>query len=427
MQNNHTSLDALRRTPRESGARRRSAGPLLVLLAFLLGMAALFALLFGDRIRPRIPVTAVPALYLETGDAIAFVAVETPGRMVAQASGWIEPDPFPVRVPFKTDGFVQEVFVLEGQAVRQGELIATLDDSNHVLRVAMLEAEFSMAEAEQRAAKAELVEATDRAARVRLLGDEDIAPVERIAADRMAAEAQAMADQRSARVAVLRAQLDEARLDLERTRVVSPVDGVVLARHAAPGLKRMAGMEDMDSASAVTLYDPRKLQVRVDVPLSDAGRIESGMTARIVTAAFANRVFTGAVTRITSEADITRNTLQIKVAILDPDPRMRPEMLCRVEFIGSATRAPATASGKRLIWIPAAAVLDEGNKDTAVVWVIDPVNETAARRTITIGAEVRDGYRPVLDGLRAGEKVVINGADRLRPGALVSVQEGEQP
>lgn len=396
-----------------------------MLFAFLLGMAALFALLFGDRIRPRVAVSIAPALYLESDGSPSAAAPSTTGRMVAQASGWIEPDPFPVRVPFKTDGFVEQVFVLEGESVQQGDLIATLDASNHTLRVAMLEADLAMAEAEMRAAEAALLEANDRVARLAQLGGDDVAAVERVAADRMAAEAAAMADQQRARADSLRARLDEARLDLERTRVVAPIDGIVLARHAAPGLKRMAGMDDMDSSSAVTLYDPRKLQVRVDVPLSDAGRIDTGMTARIVTAAFANRTFTGVVTRITGEADITRNTLQVKVAILDPDPRLRPEMLCRAEFIGNAT-ATESPAGTRLVWIPAAALGGE-NGDAATVWIIDPVTETAAQRTITIGPEQRDGYRPVLDGVRAGERVVIAGADRLRPGALVKVHEGVEP
>ncbi|HMO51004.1 MAG TPA: efflux RND transporter periplasmic adaptor subunit [Kiritimatiellia bacterium] len=388
-------------------------------------MAALFALLFGDRIRPRVAVTVAPALYLESDGAIPGAGRETAGRMVAQASGWIEPDPYPVRVPFKTDGFVEHVHVLEGQSVRQGELIATLDASNHALNVAMLEAELNMVEAEQRAAEAKLEEATDRVARLQRLGDDDVSPVERIAADRMAAQARAMAEQQKARGAAIRTQLDQARLDLERTRVYAPADGVVLARHAAPGMKRMAGMDDMDSASAVTLYDPLRLQVRVEVPLSDAGRIETGMTARIVTAAFPNRIFTGVVSRITGEADITRNTLQMKVAILNPDLRMRPEMLCRVEFIGTAART-AAAVGTRQVWIPAIALL-ENDGDRAVVWVIDPVNDTAERRAVILGAEERNGYRPVIEGVRPGEKVVVAGADRLRPGALVTLKEGEQP
>ena len=397
-----------------------------MLLLFLLGIAALAALLFGDRLRPRIAVTTTPALYLASGDVTSAASLPATARLIAQASGWIEPDPFPVRVPFKTDGFVDQVLVLEGEAVTQGMLIATLDASNHLLRVAMLEADLAMAEAEQRAAAAAVIEATDRVARLRQLGDDDVAAVERIGAERMASEASAMADQQHARIASLRARLDEARLDLERTRVVAPMDGVVLARHAAPGMKRMAAMEEMDSSSAVTLYDPQRLQVRVDVPLSDAGRIDTGMTARIVTAAFANRIFTGVVTRITGGADITRNTLQVKVAILDPDPRLRPEMLCRAEFIGAPTRSPATTDGTRLVWIPAAALVEE-NGENAAAWIIDPVNETASRRTITLGAEQRDGYRPVLDGVRAGEQVVIEGAERLRPGALVTAHGGATP
>ncbi len=396
-----------------------------MLLVFIIGMAALAAMLFGDRLRPRVAVSVTPALYLESDGSTPAITTASSGRLIAQASGWIEPDPYPVRVPFKTDGFVDQVLVLEGQPVRQGELIATLDASNHILRVTMLEAERSMAEAELRAAEAGLLEASDRLARLQQLGDDDVAAVERIAADRMATEALAMADQQRARLAVIDAQRNEARLDLERTRVVAPMDGIVLARHAAPGMKRMAAMDDMESSSAVSLYDPRHLQVRVDVPLSDAGRIEPGMTARIVTAAFANRIFTGVVTRITGEADITRNTLQVKVAILDPDPRLRPEMLCRAEFIGSSTESAITA-GSRLVWIPASA-LAENNGESAAVWVIDPVNETAEKRTITLHSEERDGYRPVREGLRAGEKVVTAGADQLRPGVRVAMQEGAQP
>lgn len=416
-------------------------------------MAALFALLFGDRLRPRIPVTAAPALYLEIDGDMPSVSHDIPGRMIAQASGWIEPDPFPVRIAVKTDGFVESVLVLEGQAVAAGELLATLDATNHMLRVARLEAEYAEAEAalaardheiaaaavEVASAEARLAEAADRATRLRTLDDADVAPVERIGAERAEAEANARADsarldvltrqarrdQQKDRIAAIDAQLTQARIDLERTRVFSPMDGIVLERHAAPGMKRMAAMDDPDSASIVTLYDPTRLQARVDVPLSDIGRIETGMTARIVTAAFANRAFTGTVTRITGEADLTRNTLQVKVAIRDPDPRLRPEMLCRAEFLGSPTR-PASATGQRAIWIPAAALVAEEG-ESASAWVIDPVEETAEPRDLVIGGEERDGLRPVFDGLRAGERVVTDGADNLRPGALVTMKKGGQP
>jgi RND family efflux transporter MFP subunit len=426
------------------------------LLLFLLGMAALFALLFGDRLRPRIPVTVAPALLLETGeiaDAPGHAASPGPAAMIAQASGWIEPDPFPVRVAFKTDGFVATVLVLEGQAVRAGELLATLDDATHRLaeaaEVASLaeaeamlkvrENELVTTEARVAATEARVAETEDRVKRLHAVSDADAAPVERITASRALAEALAahdaalievgtrriQIDQQQARVAMVAAALDRARLELARTRVRAPMDGIVLARHAAPGMKRMAGMDDMESSSAVTLYDPARMQARVDVPLSDIGRIETGMAVRVVTAALPNMVFTGLVTRITGEADLTRNTLQVKVALRDPDPRLRPEMLCRAEFLapaaGSATGAPDTEH--RVLWIPAMALVD----GEAAVWVIDPVLSTAERRAVTVGAEERDGFRPVFAGLRAGEKVVTGGAAGLRPGALIALEEGAVP
>ncbi|HMP75495.1 MAG TPA: efflux RND transporter periplasmic adaptor subunit [Kiritimatiellia bacterium] len=448
MQTSQTALDSLRRTTRSPASRRRQAGPLLVLLIFLLGVAGLFALVFGDRLRPRVEVTVAPVLLLETGGGSASAAAEGPVTMIAQASGWIEPDPYPVRVPVKTDGFVDTVEVLEGQSVRKGDLLATLDAAT--LRIeaseqqAMLaEAEAALAErelsikaalAEAAAAEARLAEAADRSRRLHALTDEDVSPVERIATDRAETEARAanesarvavdmlrvQSDMQRARVTAAQAALDRIRLDLERTRVVAPMDGIVLALHAAPGLKRMAGMEDMESSSIVTLYDPSRMQARVDVPLSDIGRIVTGMSARVVTAALANRIFTGVVTRITGAADLTRNTLQVKVALRDPDPRLRPEMLCRAEFLAPVSSAGgASGDASRALWIPAAALVDGGG----AVWVIDPVRETAERRPVTTGAEERDGLRQVIEGLRPGEKVVTGGAERLRPGARVIVKE----
>lgn len=411
----------------------------------------MFAVLFGDRLRPRATVTVSPALYLETDSLTPAVSHDTPGSMIAQASGWLEPDPYPIRVAVKVDGFVEAVHVLEGQTIRAGDLVATLDATNRVLEVSRLQADLAEAratlavreqdiaasESEVKAAQARLDEATDRARRVRALDQGDISEAERVAAIFAESEALAMLEtaqiqvasrraqreQQQARVASLQAGLDQAQLNLDRCRIIAPMNGVVLKRHAAPGMKRMAAMDDPDSATIVTLYDPDHLQMRVDVPLSDAGKIETGMTARIVTAAFANRVFTGMVSRITGEADLTRNTLQVKVALLDPDPRMRPEMLGRAEFLGTQ-KHPLRQAGTRMIWIPTTAVMD-ADGDSASAWVIDPVRETAEDRAITLGQEERNGLSAVLTGLRAGEKVVTDGAANLKSGARVKIVSGE--
>lgn len=460
-------LTSIRRSTRNTGTKGRSLGTVAVFTAFIIGAALLFLLVFGDRLRPRISVTVASTMLVEGDTTTDAVSTRGPETVIAQASGWIEPDPYPIRVPVKIDGFVESVHALEGESVRAGELVATLDASNATYRLQSLEARWEEATAERdvlvhesaaattavRQAEAALAsaasrfaEAEDRHRRIQMLNDEDVAPVERIAAARAETEARALltkaetalelarisvatahatVTRQHSRIAALDAERNQARLDVGRTKIYAPMDGVVLKRHAAPGMKRMAGMDDMDSATMVTLYDPSKLQVRVDVPLSDAGKIEPGMPARATTAALAGHTFSGRVSRMTGEADLTRNTLQVKVALEHPDPRLRPEMLCRVEFLGGSQSGRVSEGGSRILWVNETALLSESG-NVAEVWVIDPINETASRREIRIGAERRDGWRRVLEGLRAGEKTVVQGADRLRPGALVEMKSGDE-
>src|SRR5688500_13988714 len=74
----------------------------------------------------------------------------------------------------------------------------------------------------------------------------------------------------------------EARLRLERMEVKAPSAGVVMVRLVEPGSKLMLASDDMRSAQAVRLYDPKKLQVRVDVPIADAAQVGVGQAAKVV-------------------------------------------------------------------------------------------------------------------------------------------------
>jgi HlyD family secretion protein len=471
----HTQLETLKRSSQPAGRSSKDRRTWLLMVGLLAGVALLFALIFGEQLRPRVIVKTMPVLLLEGGEDSAQQPeiIATTGAMVAQASGWIEPDPYPVTVPVKTDGFVETMHVLEGETVSAGDLLATLDNTNMTLEVNRLEAQLARAgaalevathqltsasaavaraEAMLKSSQARLDEARDRLARLDQLDASDTSPVERIAAERIVEEASAnLVDAQtglaSARASLLAREADrnekaaaaqtsavmieEARLSLERSRVYAPIDGVVLERYAAPGMKRMAGMDDMASSAIVSLYDPDRLQVRVDVPLADVGKIEQGGSARIMTAAFPNRVFTGRVSRITGEADITRNTLQVKVAIEQPDPRMRPEMLCRVEFMGTGQRAAGAQRGaaNQSLWIPERALTSPVDAEGhSMVWVADIVTETAHPRDVRLAASARDGMREVMEGLLAGERVVVEGMEKLKPGSKVRMaNEGDAP
>ena len=230
----------------------------------------------------------------------------------------------------------------------------------------------------------------------------------------------------SAEAAVARATAgrDEAALRLRRMDVRSPVGGVVLSRRVEVGSKIMLGMDDPQSATAVRLYDPEKLQVRVDVPLADAAKVGLGMAAEVVVGVLPDRTFRGVVTRVVPEADVAKNTLQVKVAIEDPSAELRPEMLARVRFVatpaGSAGDSDGDPGSGHLLFAPEALIERDG--DNAAAWVVDRSGggAVAARRRVEVGGARRDGWVSVASGLSAGDLLIARPAG-VSDGAAVRV------
>lgn len=444
------SLESLTRAPAATSKPVRRTPAWLVPVALLAGFALLFLALFRDRLLPA--TTVETAVVLATAGAEESAAPASSGGMLFQASGWIEPDPLPVKATALVDGVVENVHVLEGQTVTKGEVLATLVDADARLVLAAAERNHAMlvsarashlvaidaakkklenARAQCEATNTLEQEAADRHQRIKNL--KRAVSAAEIVATRLAFErakagclaAQAMADETEAdvrrleldtrtkdeEIAAAAVAVEQATLAFERTRIVSPVDGRVLRLAAAPGQKKMLLMDDPDSSTIAILYQPEKLQVRVDVPLADAARLSAGQQAKVRCSLLPDKIFTGEVTRITGEADLQRNTLQAKVRILDPADQLRPEMLCRVEFFGDAS-IPGQASGSLATWVPRAALAD------GVVWTADPDTRRVSKRSVQASSEIRDGHVRVLDGLRPGERVVLS-PQNLRDGQRV--------
>lgn len=151
-----------------------------------------------------------------------------------------------------------------------------------------------------------------------------------------------------AEVSRARAARDEAALQLERMTVRAPVSGNVLRRQKGPGDKVVRAMDDPHSSHVVHLYDPARLQVRVDVPLADAAQVGVGQVCEVVVDVLPDATFRGEVIRVTHEADLQKNTLEIQVRVVDPSPWLKPEMLARVKFLGvpgSGTGGEPAAAG----------------------------------------------------------------------------------
>jgi len=456
----------------------------------------------GDTLRVATPVRVVPVV-------VKAAEVVSAGQVVAQAPGWVEPDPFFVAVSALTDGVVEEVLVLEGQPVQAGQVVARLVADEARLALARAEAELAQRRAELVAAEAvlaaaqsnwdhpiELVRrlATAEAARAEKQAELDRWPAElaaeealavyyeaelrrvtplhesgqasdieyiqvrqrheqqqavvaaararkpilvaqlaaldaevvaarenlrlRIADTQALSQARAAVDQARAMVAAAEAARAEAALRLSRMEVRSPIDGVVMNRLVSPGSKLMLSGDNPQSAQVVRLYDPCRLQVRVDVPLVDAAKVGVGQSAEIIVEVLPDRVFQGRVTRIVNEADVQKNTLQVKAAIEDPSPELKPEMLARAKFFSSATDEGGQTAER--IFVPAA-LLRHASSGPARVWLADQARQVAVLRTVTVGRGRLDGWVEIEAGLQPGDRVIADPPADLKDGRRVRV------
>lgn len=267
------------------------------------------------------------------------------------------------------------------------------------IRVTALSAKVDSLRAERAARDARIVAARGNAESARLARNELVAE------KRAHAEARAALDSAHAARAAAAAMRDEAQLALTRSEIRAPRNATVMRRIATPGA-RVGG----DADALFLLYDPAALQVRCDVPLKDAGKLAPGLTADVAVDALPGKTFRGTVARIVPQGDIQKNTVQCKITILAPDPALSPDMLARVRIHASAGPTGSTAQGEAVA-VPAKALRQrEGSR--AVVLVAQP-DGAAARtiaRAVTLGDDRGDGWFEVIDGLAAGDRVVLDEA-----------------
>ncbi|WP_254511481.1 efflux RND transporter periplasmic adaptor subunit [Anatilimnocola floriformis] len=240
--------------------------------------------------------------------------------------------------------------------------------------------------------------------------------------NRRVKEAEAGCNIADARVEQAKLAVETAELRLTRMTITSPISGRVLALHAQPG-RRLMGLSpasERDSSAVVSLYDPKNLQVRADVRLEDVPNAQLGQPVQISTAALATPLI-GEVVAVTSQADIQKNTLQVKVLIHDPPAVIKPEMLVQVTFLAPerpGTKDIADQDPLRKL-IPKELV--KTTPDRTTVWVADLQTSRARQQAIQLGKASTDRLVEVVQGLTATDKLIVSGRDELSPGKRIRV------
>lgn len=301
-----------------------------------------------------------------------------------------------------------------GTFVRKGEVIARLENADYAAAVEQARANLATARAQLAEAEADRDQArreSDRIARIRAERPDLMSPQDAEAADSRTAQAVSRAMAAAARVDAAAAGLRLAEVTLENTVIRAPFTGTVLRKEAEVGEVVAPSVGGgLTRGAVVTMADLSTLEVEVDVNEAYIARVSNGQQARITLDAYPDTSFRGRVRQVVPTADRQRATVQVKVSILDRDPRILPEMGSRVDFLAAApprTARSATAeNAPPRFRLPASAVRESGGR--TVVWVVR--DGRLAAKEVEAGP-VSGGFREIRSGLAGGELILSGGVD----------------
>ena len=407
-------LAALRieRPPERSGVTRVVVWVLALIVLAGLGRAGW---VWGTRERPaEIQVARVAARATGTQAAVLNASGYVTARRRATISS-------------KITGKVVEVNVEEGMAVKEGQVLARLDDANP-------RAALAFAEAQAEAARHNIAENEIRLADARLtLGRRKQLVKDRVVAQSEVDQAQADVDSMAARidasremVRVAERQVAMQQTDLDNTIIRAPFSGVAVTKDAQPGemVSPVSAGGGFTRTGICTIVDMRSLEIDVDVNESYINRVASGQDVTAVLNAYPDWQIPARVITMVPTADRQKATVLVRIAFKALDPRILPDMGVKVTFLAPAAKAskdPANSeegTGRPTLLVPKAAVRTENGQ--AVVFVARADNVVERRAVRTAG---EDGSQlEVVAGLSAGESVVVSPSPALKDGARVVVK-----
>jgi membrane fusion protein, multidrug efflux system len=385
-----------------------SAAPLrnrlLIAAATLAGITALVAGALAFRASNAEPAPA-PAGPRAMPVSVATVA-ESDVAIWQEFSGRLEAIER-VDIRSRVAGAVQSVHFREGAMVKKGDLLITIDP-------APFAAEVDRAEAQVVAAQARVSYTKSEHQRARRLW-EDSAIAQRELDERINAYREAEANLRGAQAA-----LQSARLNLGYTQVRAPVSGrvgklevtvgnLVASGPGAPVLTTLVSISPIYASFEADEQIVLKALKEVAGSRADLKRIPVQMG----TAATADTPYEGRLQLVDNQVDARTGTVRVRAVFDNQDGTLLPGQFARLRM-GNANASAALLISERAVGT------DQSKK---YVMVVGDDNK-AQYREVTLGASV-DGLRIVTSGLQAGERIVVNGLQRVRPGALVAPQPVE--
>ena len=322
-------------------------------------------------------------------------------------------------VSSKVTGKVTEVNVEEGMAVREGQVLARLDDSTlqaalHLYRAQLEAAKRQIPESEVRLEQARVMLRRQEALRKEGLNTPSDIDNARAEVDSLIARIASAQEQ----VKVAESQIAMQLTAIEDTVIRAPFSGVAITKDAQAGemVSPVSAGGGFTRTGISTIVDMKSLEIEVDVNESYINRVRAGQPVVAVLDAYPDWQIPANVITLVPTADRQKATVLVRIGFQELDPRILPDMGVKVTFLREAETSAAPVA-QSVTLVPQAAVRKEG--DAAYVFVVR--QNTVERRAIKTAGT--DGDRlEVVAGLKGGDQVVISPPPEMTEGMLITIK-----
>ena len=403
-------LASLRIDADARAGEQRSRGWVWLVLVLVVAVAA-GGWFWSQRLQAAPVKTAAVSVRASGGGQSAGAVLNASGYVTARRRA---------TVSSKVTGKVLEVFVEEGKAVKKGQVLARLDDSQ--IRASLSVAEAQLAAAQRGAAEdeARLKQAQlnlDRRARLIKEGVVGRAEVDDAQGDVDSLTARIAMAQQQVRVA--EAQVTARQTDLTDMVVRAPFDGIAISKDAQPGemISPVSAGGGFTRTGICTIVDMTSLEIEVDVSETYINRVHGDQKVEAVLDAYQDWKIPAHVITTIPSADRQKATVKVRIGFDQLDPRILPDMGVKVSFLREEEAPSAAAAAAARMTVPKAAIRTIDGRSVVFVAKDDRVE----RRAISVGNE-NGGVVDVLSGVNAGERVVLDPPAGMKDGDRIKVQ-----
>jgi RND family efflux transporter MFP subunit len=397
------SLAALRIDDDARDSSSRSRLGLVLAAAGIVALAIVVALIF---LRRPPEVRVAKARGAQSGGAATLL----------NASGYVTPRRR-ATVAAKVTGRVTEVLTDEGMVVKEGQLLATLDDSDVQRRLQSSETQRDAARAALADYQVQLANAERELKRQHDLEKDGVASVQALdlastAVDSLKARLALAREQ----VRVAEAGIAMARQDVDNCSVRAPFAGIVVSKDAQAGemVSPMSAGGGYTRTGIATIVDMTSLEVEVDVNEAYIAKVRPGQRIESTLDAYPDWKIPSSVRTVIPTADRQKATVKVRISFDALDPRILPDMGVKVAFLAEAQPSAAPVA---VVVVPADAV----RTDAGAQVVFRVAGNAVERRAVKVGA-TRANEVEILAGIADGDEVVIAGPADLKDGQKVSIQ-----